>query len=111
MIRFGSGGKTALTAAAAGLCVLVAGCGSDSSGSASAQAADATTSMPIDRSTTTVAGMQIQGSPAATAQVGQAYSFNPTVPAAMSGAGVKFSITNTPSWAKFNTSTGSLTGT
>jgi hypothetical protein len=111
MIRFGSGGKTALTAAAAGLCVLVAGCGADSSGSASAQAADATTSMPIDRSTTTVAGMQIQGSPAASAQVGQAYSFKPTVPAAMSGAGVKFSITNTPSWAKFDSSTGSLTGT
>jgi hypothetical protein len=49
-------------------------------------------------------------SPATTAKVGQAYSFQPTVPGA-SGAAVKFSITNTPSWAKFDTATGKLTGT
>jgi hypothetical protein len=112
MMRFGTGGKTALMVATAGLCVFVAGCGADASGSAS-QAVDANGSMPIDRSATTtaLAGMQIQGSPAATAKVGQAYSFKPTVPAAMSGAGVKFSITNTPPWAKFDASTGSLTGT
>jgi hypothetical protein len=67
--------------------------------------------MPIDRSATdTVAGMQIQGSPATTAKVGQAYSFQPSVPGT-SGAAVKFSIKNTPSWAKFDTTTGKLTGT
>jgi putative Ig domain-containing protein len=94
--------------ATAGLCAMLAGCGDDGS---AGQAANASTSMPIDRSgTNTVAGMQIQGSPATTAKVGQAYSFQPSVPGA-SGTVVKFSITNTPSWAKFDTTTGKLTGT
>jgi hypothetical protein len=68
--------------------------------------------MPIDRSATTetLAGIQIQGSPATTVKVGQAYSFQPTVPGT-TGAAVKFSITNTPSWAKFDATTGTLTGT
>jgi len=67
--------------------------------------------MPIDRSATDVlAGMQIQGSPATTAKVGQAYSFQPSVPGT-TGATVKFTIANTPSWAKFDSATGKLTGT
>lgn len=110
MIRVGLGGKAAMMVATTGLCAVLAGCGGDT-GAASAQTANASTSAPIDRSATdTVAGMQIQGSPATTAKVGQAYSFQPSVPGA-SGSAVKFSITNTPSWAKFDTTTGKLTGT
>jgi hypothetical protein len=67
--------------------------------------------MPIDRSATdALAGSQIQGSPATTAKVGQAYSFEPSVPGT-SGATVKFTIANQPSWAKFDSATGQLTGT
>jgi hypothetical protein len=107
MMRVGFGGKAAMMMATAGLCAVLAGCGGED-GSA-AHAANAGTSMPIDRSAT-VAGMQIQGSPATTAKVGQAYSFQPTVPGAGSTT-VKYSITNTPPWAKFDTATGKLTGT
>lgn len=109
MIRVGLGGKALMMVATAGWCAVLAGCGGED-GSA-AQAATAGTSLPIDRSATdTVAGMQIEGSPATTAKVGQAYSFQPTVPGA-SGAAVKFSIENPPSWGKFDTATGKLTGT
>jgi hypothetical protein len=109
MMTFGLGGKAAMMVATAGLCAMLTGCGGDD-GSA-AQAASTSTSMPIDRSATdTVAGMQIQGSPATTAKVGQAYSFQPSVPGA-TGTTLKFSITNTPSWAKFDATTGKLTGT
>ena len=98
--------------ATAGLCALVAGCGDEGASGSAAQATNANTSYPIDRSGTTgtVAGMQIQGSPGTTVKVGQAYSFQATVPSA-SGAAVKFSITNTPAWAKFDAATGTLTGT
>jgi hypothetical protein len=111
MIRVGLGGKTVMMAATAGVCAMLAGCGGDDGSASAAQAANASASMPIDRAATdTVAGMQIQGSPATTAQVGQAYSFQPSVPGT-SGAAVKFSITNTPSWAKFDAASGKLTGT
>ena len=110
MIKVGLSGRAALIVATAGLCSLVAACGDDGSGTA-AQAVDANTSMPIDRSATeTVAGMQIQGSPATTAKVGQPYSFQPSVPA-LGATSVKFSIANQPAWAKFDTATGKLTGT
>ena len=106
MMRVGLGGKAAIMVATAGVCVVLAGCGGEDG-----SAANGGTSTPIGGSATdTVAGMQIEGSPATTAKVGQAYSFQPTVPGA-SGAAVKFSITNTPSWAKFDTATGKLTGT
>jgi len=112
MIRVGLRGKAAMMVATAGLCAMVAGCGDDGASGAAAQAAGANTSYPIDRSATTetVAGMQIQGSPATTVKVGQAYSFQPTLPGA-TGAAVKYSITNTPVWAKFDAATGTLTGT
>jgi hypothetical protein len=110
MMRVGFGGKAVMMVATAGVCAVLAGCGGDD-GSAAAQTADASTSAPIDRSgTDTVAGMQIQGAPATTAKVGQAYSFQPSVPGT-TGAALEFSITNTPSWAKFDAATGKLTGT
>lgn len=112
MVRVEFGGRAALVVAAAGICALVAGCGDQGTGAAAAQAVNASTSMPIDRSTGTnsTSGMQIQGSPATSVRVGQAYSFRPSVPSTSGGA-VKFSIMNAPAWAKFDASTGTLTGT
>jgi hypothetical protein len=114
MMRVGLGGKAASIATAVVLCTGVAACG-DSDGSGVTHAANISTPMfPIDRSgttTQTVAGMQIQGSPTTTAQVGQAYSFQPTVPTSMASAGLKFSITNVPAWGRFDATTGKLTGT
>jgi hypothetical protein len=52
----------------------------------------------------------ITGSPATTAKVGQAYSFQP-VAKDPEGKTVTFSIRNKPSWASFSTSTGKLSGT
>jgi hypothetical protein len=52
----------------------------------------------------------ISGTPATTATVGQAYSFQPTATGA-SGATLTFSIVNQPSWATFNATTGVLSGT
>src|SRR5882757_1390155 len=110
MMRVGLSGRAALLSVAAVMCASVAACGDSGSDSAAAQAVNANGgSSVIDRSATTdtVAGMQIQGSPATTAAVGKAYSFQPTVPGT-TGAAVKFSITNTPSWAKFDASAGTL---
>lgn len=109
MIKVGLSGTAARMVATAGLCVLVAACGDD--GSVATQSANTSASMPIDRSVTdALAGMQIQGSPATTAKVGQAYSFQPSVPGT-TGATVKFTIANQPPWAKFDGATGKLTGT
>jgi hypothetical protein len=52
----------------------------------------------------------ISGSPAASVQVGHAYTFVPTA-SDPDGDSLTFSITNKPSWATFSTSTGKLTGT
>jgi hypothetical protein len=52
----------------------------------------------------------ITGTPATTAKVGQAYSFQP-VGKDPEGKTVTFSIRNKPSWATFSTSTGKLSGT
>ena len=115
MMRVGSGGKTAWFAAAVAVCGSLTACGGGGdSGSATSQTASAQApSYPIDRSastTATAAGALISGSPVTTATVGQAYSFQPTVASAASTA-LKFSIVNTPSWAKFDPTTGKLTGT
>ncbi|MEO7775090.1 MAG: putative Ig domain-containing protein [Steroidobacteraceae bacterium] len=52
----------------------------------------------------------IAGLAIATATVGQAYSFKPTA-SDPDGNALGYSITNKPTWATFNTSTGALTGT
>lgn len=52
----------------------------------------------------------ISGTPAAAVNVGSAYSFTPSAND-VDGDGLTFSITNRPSWASFNTSTGRLSGT
>jgi hypothetical protein len=112
MMRVGFSGTAAMFAATAVLCAAVTGCGDSGAGSDAAQAVSGNSGVfPINRpDTTTVAGMQIQGSPATVATVGKAYSFQPTVPGT-TGATVKFAIANTPAWAKFDPTTGKLTGT
>jgi len=52
----------------------------------------------------------ISGTPATSVTAGQAYTFTPTT-SNPSGGTLTFSITNQPSWASFNTSTGQLSGT
>lgn len=61
-------------------------------------------------STTTNHAPTISGTPATTATVGTAYSFQPTA-ADVDGNALGFTISNRPSWAAFNTSTGLLSGT
>lgn len=52
----------------------------------------------------------ISGTPATTATVGTAYSFQPSANDA-DGNTLGYTITNRPSWAAFNTTTGRLSGT
>ena len=52
----------------------------------------------------------ISGTPTTSVTVGQAYSFTPTA-SDPEGQTLTFSITNKPSWASFNPSTGRLSGT
>lgn len=52
---------------------------------------------------------QLSGIPQSAVTAGQTYSFTPTVSNA--SGGMTFSIQNAPSWATFNSSTGTLSGT
>lgn len=54
--------------------------------------------------------LTLAGSPATTDVAQHAYSFTPTV-YGNHGTGITFSISGLPSWARFNTGTGQLTGT
>lgn len=53
---------------------------------------------------------QISGAPATTAQVGASYVFHASATDA-DGDSLSFQISNPPSWASFNTTSGTLTGT
>jgi len=52
----------------------------------------------------------ISGTPGTAVGVGQAYSFTPTA-SGPSGTTLTFSVQNLPSWARFSTTTGTLSGT
>jgi hypothetical protein len=54
--------------------------------------------------------LQISGTPASTATVGQFYSFTPTV-VAPAGSALTYTVSNKPSWTQFSSTTGSLVGT
>jgi hypothetical protein len=112
MMRVGLSGNAALIVAAVVMSASLAACGGGDSGSSASQAASTNASFPINRAPTTetAAGMQINGAPVTTATVGQAYSFQPTV-ASAAGTALNFSIANTPAWAKFDPTSGKLTGT
>jgi len=53
---------------------------------------------------------QISGTPAPTAEVGQFYSFTPTV-VASAGSSLTYAVANKPAWAQFSAATGALSGT
>jgi hypothetical protein len=100
MMRAGSGLRCVFVAGSFLILGTLTGCGG-SSGTSSGVTA-------IDRSATS-SGPTIAGIPATTAVAGQPYSFQPNV-ANTSGA-LQFTVAHLPSWAKFNTSTGQLSGT
>jgi hypothetical protein len=54
--------------------------------------------------------LQISGTPAQTAEVGQFYSFTPTV-VASAGSTLTYAVANKPAWAQFSATTGALSGT
>jgi hypothetical protein len=56
------------------------------------------------------ATLRISGTPATTAQVGQFYSFAPTV-VAPAGSSLAYAVANRPPWARFSAVTGALSGT
>jgi len=75
---------------------MLSGCNDGSGGSAATSA--------------TAAPASISGTPATSALVGSLYTFHPTTIAA-SGATLSFSVMNQPAWTKFDTATGTLSGT
>jgi Putative Ig domain len=117
MMRVGFSGKAAMVAAVLVVSASIAACGGGDAGSSSsgpASSGNSPTSGLLDSGNSS--GLDIKGAPATTATASQAYSFQPAVTntAATSGtaaAALKFSIKNPPSWAKFDSSTGKLTGT
>jgi hypothetical protein len=54
--------------------------------------------------------LQISGTPEATAEVGEFYSFTPTV-VASAGSSLAYTVANKPAWAQFSAATGVLSGT
>ena len=80
---------------------------SDGVSSASLAPFSITVSQPASAAT---APLTISGSPSSAAEVGEPYSFTPTVQNA-SGQAVSFSIANKPAWAGFSIATGTLSGT
>ncbi len=80
----------------------LAGCGGSSAGGGSL-----TGSVPAASNKS--GSVSLSGSPPSTVTVGQNYSFTPSV--TKNSGTVVFSIKNAPTWATFNSSTGTLTGT
>ncbi|WP_303851626.1 putative Ig domain-containing protein [Seleniivibrio woodruffii] len=64
----------------------------------------------VSEQTTSNTAPVINGTPSTTAMSGTSYSFVPSA-ADADGDSLTFSVSNKPSWASFNTSTGALTGT
>ncbi len=54
--------------------------------------------------------LKISGTPATTTEVGQFYSFTPTV-VASAGSSLTYAVANKPAWAQFSAATGALSGT
>jgi len=88
------------------LCLLiVAGCGGGGGGSSSA-AAPASSAAPASAATPP----SISGQPATSVAAGSAYTFTPSV-TDTTGAALSFSIANSPAWASFDKTKGTLSGT
>jgi Putative Ig domain len=88
----------------------MAGCGDD--GASSTSSVDsASPSYPINRSPSIPnAGPMIAGVPNTTAVAGQPYTFRPQVSDSLSPT-IKFGIQNLPAWARFDSITGTVSGT
>jgi len=76
---------------------------------------DGTASASLAPFTITVIGSAtpptISGTPPTSVAAGSAYAFTPTASTPRIGSTLTFSISNAPSWATFNASTGQLSGT
>jgi hypothetical protein len=107
MSKAGSGLRSVFIAAMVVISGLVAGCGGTGGSSSSTTSAVSPSTGVISRATSTSA--TIAGVPVTTAVAGQPYSFQPTV--ANTTGTVRFTITNLPAWAKFDSSTGKIAGT
>src|SRR5579871_3193212 len=73
----------------------------------------ATASLPAFTLTVTASTSPptIGGTPPTSVAAGSSYTFTPTASSPRSGATLRFSITNQPSWATFSSTTGTLSGT
>jgi hypothetical protein len=80
-----------------------------STGTTSTTPSPTTTPSPPSTPPTSVTPLTLQGTPAMTVVAGTAYSFEPTT--TPTTPPVTFSIDNQPSWASFDPSTGTLSGT
>jgi hypothetical protein len=100
-IHFGKVAVRCLTVSALSLALVA--CGGGGGGSSG-------TPSEIPSEPTPNRAPQVTGVPAATAQVGAAYAFHPGASDA-DGDTLSFQISNRPTWASFDTASGSLTGT
>jgi len=91
--------KARATALLAALMFVVAGCGGSGGGGGAPPPNGGANHAPT-----------ISGTPATTAKVGTAYSFQPAA-ADTDGQALTFSISNKPTWAAFDSATGRLSGT
>lgn len=96
--------RTLSLVSVATVALLLAACGGGSN-----SAAGSSTSSSSGSSSGNSAPI-ISGSPATTVSSGAAYSFIPKA-SGSDGATLRFSISNMPAWATFNTTTGQLSGT
>lgn len=85
--------------------VNLGGCSDPGGGNSSS-----TATTPTSTHSATSSALTISGNPAQGVAVGSSYDFRPTVKAAP-GAILTFSIQNQPSWATFDPTTGTLSGT
>lgn len=82
--------------------VALAGCGGGGDGEQ--------TAAPATPGTGANSAPTIQGAPSTSVAAGQAYSFQPTA-SDPDGDALTFSVSNLPTWATFNASTGKISGT
>jgi hypothetical protein len=85
------------------------GTSTTSAGSTFALGAPGSTAPPI-AARPVAQTLQISGTPATTAEVGQFYSFTPTV-VASAGSSLTYAVAHKPAWAQFSAATGALSGT
>lgn len=84
-----------------GLCIALAGCNENASGTAATSA-----STPIDTQLPVISGTPAQ----TTISVGQPFSYTPTA-GSPTGAALAFQLLNGPAWLSINTATGEISGT